>query len=260
MQKTDKSKESTAMKRDGKYHDCESYGHTTKLPDYKKDISIPRTLDGYYAKAGSCPCPARASKGESVDPHIAYREAGGPHTVHAEDISPGMEGFPNHRNYGGTVAKRGGADLTTTALPLRATKLQQRSELRQRTMHDRKNFLKAVLHDEMLARMDAEGQRDVLEREIGLMGPNHVEEYERLNGEGTLSGRRPRKGMMERDINEVPTVGEQYEEVMDELRYVAGQPVNSKRNIIWFHYLLEEENRINALRRQQKTNTWQAKC
>ncbi|CCW69839.1 unnamed protein product [Phytomonas sp. Hart1] len=262
MQTNTKAKQPIPVKRDAKYHECESYCHTMVLPDYKKDISIPRTLDGYYAKSGTCPCPSllQESKDKAKDSHVAYREADGPHAVHAEDTNPRVAGFPNHRNYGGTVEERGRMNLTTTALPLNSTKGKKRAEVRKRLMLDRKNFLKAVLHDEMLARMDAEGQRDALEMEIGIMGSNHVVEYERTKGEGSLLGRRPRKGIMERDINEVPTIGEQYEEVMEELKYVSKQPVNSKKNIIRMHFLLEEENRINTLRQQRRTDTQNPSC
>lgn len=41
----------------GRFHKCNCYGHENTLPDYKHDISIPRTLQGYYALHGGCPCP-----------------------------------------------------------------------------------------------------------------------------------------------------------------------------------------------------------
>lgn len=252
----------------GNFHVCECYGHDIHLPDYRRDISIPRTLQGHYAKVGGCPCPpgSKCNHGNSrccplnprtsknPPPKESYRCAEGPHTIYLADTSAAdrdattgvRTDFPNSRNYGGTVKQRGPTTLTTTA-QLRLSN-KRRAEKKEEVLQDRKNFLKAVLRDDMLSRMDAEGERDTLEIQTGLMGTNHAVDYELTNGEGTVSGLKPRGSMMERGIHDIPSVSDQYAEIMDELKYVAAQPVGSKRNIIRLHYLVEEEERVNNLR------------
>ncbi|KPI85750.1 hypothetical protein ABL78_5199 [Leptomonas seymouri] len=251
---------SSAACQHGPYHQCACYKHSTDLPNYRRDIANPRTLQGYYAPHGGCPCPAdygcEASQKSSntvttaeppANPKDAFRAAEGPHTVHtAAATGP----FPNSRNYGGTAAQRGPASSAKELNASRSAKAQAKAEER---AQDRKTFLKAVLRDEMLARMDAEGRRAELEGMTGLMATNHIDEYEssqRAAGKGQPLS--PASRMASRGPNEVPTVGEQYGEVMDELEFVSGQPVGSKYNIIRLHYLVEEERRLNDLRRQER--------
>lgn len=258
----------------GPYHQCVCYNHDTELPDYKHDVSNPRTLQGYYAVKGGCPCPAKHANGEcpgslycskkggdgSTRPKETFRAADGPHTVHVASPDDGGRdavttvrlAFPNSRNYGGTVAERGPTTLSSTA-QLGLSKKSRVAERREERAQDRKQFLRAVLRDEMLARMDAEAKRDALESDLDLMGTNHEVEYRTIT---ELSD--PRNGqsvsmkMITRNPNEVPPIGEQYAEIMDELDYVSGQPVGSKYNIIRLHYLVEEELRLNNLRRLEK--------
>ncbi|KAK7198082.1 hypothetical protein NESM_000764300 [Novymonas esmeraldas] len=255
----------------GSYHQCECYGHDTQLPNYRRDISNPRTLQGHYAPNDGCPCPptSKADKsnlycsGRGADasamPKVTFRAADGPHTVHTAAAVDGdshhletrkRTSFPNARNYGGTVAQRGPTTLTT--VPQLGSSRKERSEAkREERAQDRKNFLRGVLRDEMLARMDAEGKRAALEADMGLMGTHHVDEYEA--SQRAAGGLRGGLGSTSRDPDAVPSIGEQYGEIMDELEYVAGQPVGSKYNIIRLHYLVEEENRLNRLRRQERT-------
>lgn len=254
------------------YHQCDCYAHDTDLPDYFHDISVPKTLQGYYAKEGGCPCPAadcwsagyghsRFCPKKSLPPHIRkqmeYKPKDGPHPVYPQsgpdeprDPKSGVRTtFPNRRNYGGTVADRGPTSLTTAAQLVKSKSL--RAEKKEQRSQDRKNYLKAVLRDEMLARLDAEEQRDALEGHLGLMGAHHVVDFASEKGSHALTGADPRRGM-ERGPNEYPTVADQYEEVMDELRFTATQPVGSKYNIIRLHYLTEEHDRINKLRFHDK--------
>ncbi|CAD2213794.1 hypothetical protein AGDE_16290 [Angomonas deanei] len=103
------------------------------------------------------------------------------------------------------------------------TQKQKREEER---MQDRKAFLRAVLNDEIQARQEAEAMREELEQELGIMGPRHHQEYEQTRQSGarqteSFQGSR----INQRGVDEVPTVGEQYEEILDELRYVSGRPV-----------------------------------
>lgn len=257
----------TAASPHGPYHQCACYNHTTELPDYRRDIANPRTLQGHYAPHGGCPCPAGrgsatrdavkgcAAKnapptdGKRATAKAAFRAADGPHTVYTATAAAS---FPNSKNYGGTVEQRGPTTYGSVAQPKasRTAKVQARAEER---AQDRKNFLKAVLRDEMLARMDAEGRRAALEGDTGLMGANHVEEYQASQrASGTGQPLSPASRMASRGPTAVPTVGEQYGEVMDELEFVSGQPVGSKYNIIRLHYLVEEERRLNDLRRQER--------
>lgn len=250
----------------GPYHECTCYNHDTELPNYRRDVANPRTLQGYYAPHGGCPCPADCdntgslssiSKNTTGKPTAAFRAADGPHTVHPASATGS---FPNSRNYGGTAAQRGPASSIVNssssrvngsqASASRTAKAQAKAEER---AQDRKNFLKAVLHDEMLARMDAEGRRAALEGDTGLMGTNHIDEYE-SSQRATATGRplSPASRMASRGPKEAPTVGEQYGEIMDELEFVAGQPVGSKYNIIRLHYLVDEERRLTDLRRQER--------
>jgi hypothetical protein len=238
----------------GPYHQCECYNHDTKIPNYRRDVANPRTLQGYYAPHGGCPCPAAdgstasSAKTNDAKQKQTFRAADGPHTVHPATAAGA---FPNSRNYGGTVAERGPA-AASTAQPRSSRSARAPAKADERAQA-RKNFLKAVLRDEMLARMDAEGRRAELESGTGLMGANHVEEYQssqRASGKGPLLS--PASRMASRDPDEVPTVGEQYGEIMDELEFVAGQPVGSKYNIIRLYYLVEEGRRLNDLRRQER--------
>ncbi|KAG5471717.1 hypothetical protein LSCM4_03269 [Leishmania orientalis] len=254
----------------GSYHECNCYGHSTELPNYRRDISNPRTLQGYYAPHGGCPCPAKcdgeksglycSARGAdaSAMPKATFRAADGPHTVHtAADVDGNgrdpatsiRTAFPNSRNYGGTVAQRGPTTLSTRAQLVASRKACAEAKREERAQ-DRKNFLRSVLRDEMLARMDAEGKRAALEVDMGLMGTHHIDEYEasRRAG-GSIHGG---LGSTSRDQDIVPTLEEQYGEIMDELQYVTGQPVGSKYNIIRLHYLVEEQNRLNQLRWQQR--------
>lgn len=50
----------------GRFHKCTCYGHENTLPDYKHDISIPHTLQGYYALHGGCPCPPSHPQNKNV--------------------------------------------------------------------------------------------------------------------------------------------------------------------------------------------------
>lgn len=258
------------------YHQCQCYGHETEVPDYKHDIAVPKTLQGYYAKQGGCTCfagecwcggPTKdrrcVAKGQTpveagpTEAKRIYTEKDGPHPVYPQSgpdlprdpVTGVRTTFPNRRNYGGTVADRGPTTLTTAcqAVKNKQTKAEKQMERDQ----NRKQFLKAVLRDEMLARMDAEDQRSGLEQELGLLGGNHVVDYANEHGQHSLTGADPRRGM-ERGTQDVPTVADQYDEVMDELRFTAAQPVGSKFNIIRLHYLCEEEDRISRLRFDEK--------
>ncbi|KAG5497630.1 hypothetical protein JKF63_03895 [Porcisia hertigi] len=254
----------------GSYHQCECYGHDTELPNYRRDISNPRTLQGHYAPNGGCPCPGKCCGGKNglycssrgadaaAMPKATYRAVDGPHTVHIADNVNGngrdpatstRTAFPNWHNYGGTVAQRGPTTLTTTAqlkAPIKARAAARREERAQ----DRKNFLRGVLRDEMLARMDAEGKRDALEAAMGLMATHHIDEYKA--SQSAPGSMRDGPGATSRDPGTVPTLGEQYAEVMEELEYVAAQPLGSKENIIRLHYLVEEEKRLNRLRWEER--------
>lgn len=251
------------------YHLCTCYGHNLDLPDYTHDISVPRTLQGHYAKEGGCPCPpqpeawnggpevSRYCPQKSIYPPASrtkdYRPHKGPHLVHPEmgadlprdPVSGVRTTFPNRRNYGGRTA----ASLTTG--PALLKKIKHRAQLRQERAYDRKNFLEATLQDEIQARLDADEQREKLEKELGLMGSYHVEDFVKAHGEHSLTGTDPR-GPGERGLNEFPTVAKQYEEIMEELRFTAQQPLGLKYNIIRLHYLLEEQERLNKLRFQTK--------
>lgn len=254
------------------YHQCPCYAHDTELPDYFHDVSVPKTLQGYYAKKGGCPCTAEhcwcAGNGmsrycpkKSLLPHVkstvSYLEKDGKHAVYPQSgldeprdpVTGVRTTFPNRRNYGGTVADRGPTCLTTAAQCVKRNK--SRAERKEQRNQDRKNFLKAVLRDETLARLDAEEQRDALEGELSLMGANHVVDFTTANGDHSLIGADPRRGL-ERGYKEYPTVADQYDEVMDELRFTASQPVGSKYNIIRLHYLCEEQDRISKLRFHDK--------
>ncbi|KEG08909.1 hypothetical protein DQ04_06201030 [Trypanosoma grayi] len=110
-------------------------------------------------------------------------------------------------------------------------------------MQDRKEFLKAVLRDEMRDRMDAEEQLHSIEHELGLRGSRHAQMLA-----AAASRETPRVG----SDYDSKTVVEQYDEVMEELRYVTQQPVGSKLNIIRMHYLLEEQDRLQHLHEQEK--------
>lgn len=251
---------------DSNYHACECYGHDNSLPDYRLEVSIPRTLQGHYAKNGGCPCRAKTHGSGSANAGCicrmpaatlekkTYRATEGPHAVHVAGADGGTGAdpqFPNSRNYGGTVAQRGATTMANTALPRSAVAARRNESRTADRLQNRKNFLAAVLRDEMLARMDAEERRGALEQATGLMGSNHVDDYEATVG--PVDSSKPfdatgtRRGL--------PTVAEQYDEVVDELRYVAGRPVGSKLNINRLYYLLEEEDRINNLRFQDKMAT-----
>eukprot|EP00796_Vickermania_ingenoplastis_P001615 gene1615-985_t len=256
------------------YHQCPCYAHDTALPDYFHDVSVPKTLQGHYARKGGCPCPAadcwsagyglsRFCPQKSLPPHVkgttkmSYREKDGPHPVYVQSgpdfprdpVTGVRTTFPNRRNYGGTVADRGPTCLTTAAQCVKGKSI--RAEKKEQRNQDRKNFLKAVLRDEMLAHLDAQEQRDALESHLGLLGANHVVDFSAERGAHALTGADPRRGL-ERGPNEFPTVADQYSEVMDELRFTADQPVGSKYNIIRLHYLVEEQDRINKLRYHDK--------
>ncbi|KAG5471391.1 hypothetical protein LSCM1_01475 [Leishmania martiniquensis] len=254
----------------GLYHGCKCYGHSTELPNYRRDISNPHTLQGYYAPHGGCPCPGTgnaeksglycSSRGAdaSAMPKVTFRAADGPHTVHtAADVDGNGRDpatsirttFPNSRNYGGTVAQRGPTTLSTRAQLVASRKACAEAKREERAQ-DRKNFLRGVLRDEMLARMDAEGKRAALEADTGLMGTNHIDEYEASQrAAGSIRGGLSSTSC---DQDTAPTLGEQYGAIMDELQYVADQPVGSKHNIIRLHYLLEEQSRLNQLRWQER--------
>ncbi|CAJ1032943.1 hypothetical protein, conserved [Leishmania shawi] len=254
----------------GSYHQCECYGHDTELPNYRRDISNPRTLQGYYAPNGGCPCPAKfgaeknglycSARGAdpSAMPKVTFRAADGPHTVHTSANVDGhgrdtatntRTAFPNSRNYGGMVAQRGPTTLNTRP-QLEASRKARAEAKREERAQERKNFLRSVLRDEMLARMDAEGKRAALEAETGLMATHHADEYEA--SQRVAGNIRGGLGSTSHDRDTALTLGEQYGEIMDELEYVADQPVGSKYNIIRLHYLVEEENRLNRLRWQER--------
>lgn len=251
------------------YHLCSCYGHNLNLPDYKHDISVPRTLQGHYAKKGGCPCPPD-KKAWNGGPEVSrfcpqksiycptsktkdFLSRKGPHVVHPEKgldlprepVSGVRTTFPNRRNYGGRTA----ASLITG--PPLLKKMKHREQQRQERAQDRKLFLEATMQDEILARIDAEEQRANLEKELGLMGSCHVEDYVKAHGVHSLTGTDPR-GPQERGLNDFPTVEKQYEEIMEELRFTAQQPLGLKYNIIRLHYLLEEQERLNKLRFQSK--------
>lgn len=249
-------------------HDCECYGHTTELPDYEHEISHPRTLQGYYAKNSGCPCPpgsgcpgsdhppccpGRGQQRQPLPVEKPYLEREGPHTVWPQSgpdlprdpVTHVRTTFPNRKNYGGVVADRGPVTLTTAAQTVNRKK--DRAEKKEQRMRDRQNFLKAVLRDETLARLDAEESRDMLESELGLLGVHHVEDFCAQNGAHSLTGTDPRRGL-ERQPHEIPTVADQYADVIEELQFTAQQPVGSKYNIVRLHYLCEEQDRISAMR------------
>ncbi|EPY15945.1 hypothetical protein STCU_11657 [Strigomonas culicis] len=134
---------------------------------------------------------------------------------------------------------------------------QTKKEKAQAKLQERKNFLRAVLAQEMQSRLATEEQLHEVEQELGLIGTHHGEDYERFNGAGSLSGK---KGggttLYTRDTNHIPSINEQYTEVLDEVQFVAGQPVGSKESIIRLHYLLEEEERVKNLRVAEKMGTF----
>lgn len=141
------------------------------------------------------------------------------------------------------------ATISNNASTRRQTKKEKETE----KLQERKNFLRAVLVQEMQARLETEEELNQVEAELGLIGTHHGEDYERVNGAGSLSGKKGGSSTLyTRDIHDVPSVNEQYNEIMEELQYVSGQPVGSKENIIRLHYLLEEEERVKRLRREQK--------
>lgn len=232
------------------------------LPDYKK-LAVPHTLQGFYAKGNGCPCVPKTTgtrtiilpsgeryvtrDGEKLEE--TYRPYGpGPHKVYpadeiqaestcVRDLTTGQRlMFPNARNYGGTVTHR---TFPMIGHPRRKTKAEKEYD----RMYDRKEFLKAVLRDEMRHRLSAEEQLESFENELGLRGSRHAR---RLAEEA-------RRSVKEGDEDErVKTVGDQHDEVMEELRYVTSQPVGSKLNIIRLHYLLEEQERLKYLRDKEK--------
>ncbi|EKF38182.1 hypothetical protein MOQ_001610 [Trypanosoma cruzi marinkellei] len=251
------------------YHVCGCYGHTQDLPDYKK-ITVPRTLQGFHAKrGGGCPCiPKIKTKNmgtlycsrnpmtrDRVMPVNTYRAYGpGEHKVHpADEIAAENTAvrdpetgtrllFPNSRNYGGTVKQH---EFPAIGKPRRKT----RKEMEYERMYDRKEFLKAVLRDEIRDRLNAENQLEELENELGLRGSRHAEML--------LAAMASRDAEKRDGEDEAKTVGEQYEEVMEELRFVTKQPVGSKVNIIRLYYLLEEQERLKYLRdKGKKQETW----
>lgn len=138
-----------------------------------------------------------------------------------------------------------------------AARRQTKKEKDEEKLQQRKNFLRAVLVQEMQARLETEEQLDQVEQELGLIGTRHGEDYERANGAGSLSGKKDANNstLYTRDVDHVPSVNEQYNEIIDELQYVSGQPVGSKESIIRLHYLLEEEARVKDLRLEQKRAT-----
>lgn len=250
------------------YHTCTCYGHDMKLPDYKNDIAVPRTLQNHYAKKGGCPCPpedkwhggpemSRYCPQKSLYPpknqKKDYRDEKGHHHVFPEEgpnyprdpVTGVRSTFPNRRNYGGRHA----ACLTTA--PQLLKRLKNKQELKLERARDRKNFLEAVLRDEIIGRIEAEDERGELEGALGLLGSYHVQDYQQRHGEHSLTGLDPRTPA-ERGVNEFPTVAKQYAEIMEELHYTAQQPVGLKYNIIRLHYLLEEQERLNNLRFQSK--------
>ncbi|ORC86729.1 uncharacterized protein TM35_000261810 [Trypanosoma theileri] len=247
------------------YHVCECYGHTQDLPEYKK-LAVPRTLQGFHAKeGGGCPCiPKTKEKGmntlycssnpatcERIKPTETYRAySPGKHKVHLADevceettaIRDPATGtrlvFPNSRNYGGTATQR---KFRAIGDPKEKTQKEKRYE----RMQDRKEFLKAVLRDEIRDLLAAEEERESLELQTGLRGSRHVQ----MLTYATTKDSQKRGG---EDDDEIKTVSEQYDEVLEELRYVTKQPVGSKVNIIRLHYLLEEQERLQHLREQEK--------
>lgn len=250
------------------YHACTCYGHDTSLPDYKHDISKPRTLQGHYARKGGCPCPPadRWNGGPEMSRYCPQKSlyppgnlkrnylcSKGHHKVFPEEgpnlprdpVTGVRTTFPNRRNYGGRHA----ACLTTA--PQLLKRIKNREELKLERARDRKNFLEAVLRDEIIGRVEAEEERGDLEQALGLLGSYHVQDYQNTNGAHSLTGEDPRRPD-ERRYNEFPTVAKQYAEIMEELHYTAQQPVGLKYNIIRLHYLLEEQERLNNLRFQSK--------
>ncbi|AAZ11060.1 uncharacterized protein TEOVI_000201300 [Trypanosoma equiperdum] len=254
-----------------KYHVCECYGHTQQLPNYKK-LTNPRTLQGFYAKqkVSACPCiPNKREKNFNTTycsenpakrnvafPEETYRDfEPGKHRVHKAASVPGDGAtlrdpvtrarlvFPNACNYGGTVAKH---TFPAIGQPRRLTPGERKYE----QMYDRKEFLKAVLRDEICHRAEAEKQLEELENETGLRGSRHA----RLLAEAAAAAR---EAQLSEDHEEPKTVGEQYDAVMDELRFVTRQPVGSKLNIIRMYYTLEEQERMRNFARSfgsQKTS------
>ncbi|KAH9600999.1 hypothetical protein LSM04_006236 [Trypanosoma melophagium] len=248
------------------YHVCECYGHTQDLPEYKK-LAVPRTLQGFHAKEGNgCPCipktkeksmntlycssnPATCNRVKPKETYRAYSPGG--HKVYKADEIPGDStavrdpatgtrlAFPNSRNYGGTATQRKFPAIGDA-------KQKTKDEKRYERMQNRKEFLKAVLRDEIRDRLDAEAELDSLEHELGLRGSLHAQ---MLTYAATKDSQ---KRGVDDDDNEIKTVAEQYDEMLDELRYVAKQPVGSKVNIIRLHYLIEEQERLKHLREQEK--------
>ncbi|RNF04658.1 uncharacterized protein Tco025E_07915 [Trypanosoma conorhini] len=244
------------------HHVCECYGHTPRLPEYRK-LAVPRTLQGFYAKeGGGCPCIPKTKPEQAgaiycstnpmtrdrVMPTETYRAYGpGGHKVHPEDEAPAESSavrdpatgarlvFPNARNYGGTATQR---RFPAIGEPRRKTRAEREYE----QMQDRKEFLKAVLRDEMRDRLCAEEQLEALENQLGLRGSRHAQ---------MLNAAAAREAEARDGEAEARTVGEQYEEVMEELRYVTRQPVGSKVNLIRMYYLLEEQDRLKYLRDQE---------
>ncbi|KAG8339398.1 hypothetical protein ERJ75_001042000 [Trypanosoma vivax] len=238
------------------YHTCKCYGHTSELPDYKQ-LSIPRTLQGFYAKQNHlCPCiPTlknknlsklycchKPSKSDKSPPAEDYREhEPGKHQVLVAGKVPadgtGLRDpvtakrllFPNACNYGGTAAQH---KFPRIGEPRRKT-YRERMEER---MFDRKEFLKALLREEIQCRLDAEQQLEEIENETGLRGSRHLQALAEMAEIENQQGVRDTK-------KEPMDVGQRYNAMMEELQHVVRQPVGSKHNIIRMHYALEEDER-----------------
>ncbi|RNE98313.1 hypothetical protein TraAM80_08843 [Trypanosoma rangeli] len=245
------------------HHVCECYGHTSELPEYRK-LAVPRTLQGFHARegggcscipktkpkqAGAVYCSTNPMTRDRVMPTETYRAHDpGEHKVHpAEEVPVESSAvrdpvtgrrlvFPNARNYGGTATQR---RFPATGEPRRKTREEREYE----QMQDRKEFLKAVLRDEMRDHHSAEAQLEELENQLGLRGSRHAQ---------LLNAAAAREAENRAGDDDAKTVGEQYEEVMEELRYVTRQPVGSKVNLIRMYYLLEEQDRLKYLRDQGK--------
>ncbi|CCD11963.1 unnamed protein product [Trypanosoma congolense IL3000] len=262
LPKAVKRREGADAHADG-YHVCQCYGHTSELPNYK-EILKPYTLQGTYAKM-KCACPCiQKTKGKHVNslycskrpatcdrvfPNETYRAHGpGPHKVHRE-VNTSADGapvrdpatgtrlvFPNASNYGGTAKQR---TFPVIGAPRRLTVSERKYE----NQYDRKEFLKAVLRDEICDRVEAEKRLDELENEIGLRGSRHA----RMLAEAAEAAKKAQSVESE---DEPKTVGDQYNMVMDELRFVAQQPVGSKLNIVRMYYTVEEQEYVDSLGRK----------
>ncbi|PWU95788.1 hypothetical protein C3747_263g54 [Trypanosoma cruzi] len=150
--------------------------------------------------------------------------------------------FPIHAT---TVAQQRQHEFPAIGKPRRKTREEREYE----RMQDRKEFLKAVLRDEMRDRLSAEDQLEELENKLNLRGSRHAEML--------LAAAARRDAERQGGEDEAKTVGEQYEKVMEELRFVTRQPVGSKVNIIRLYYLLEEQERLKYLREKgKKQETW----